>query len=63
MEAYECPHMYRKKGEIGIYCWELERQGYLPYCEQEYFCQRVGRYELKPEAKKCDIMRASKRRS
>ena len=59
MANVECPHAYRKKGDISLYCHELERRGYLPYCDKEYYCQQVMQFELKPEAIFCDLRNTS----
>ena len=54
---YECPHQYRKKGDVTLFCRVLERQGYLPICEQEYYCPAEGKYILGPGAKGCILLK------
>lgn len=55
MAKENCPHAFRKPGDVSLHCKKLAGGKFSDYCAHQYLCHQTKRWEATKVAKDCPL--------
>lgn len=60
MVKENCPHAFRKRGDVSIHCEILAQETRADYCGHQYLCRQTRRWEATKQAADCPLRMKNK---